>query len=72
MCLLIEGNPLLMDGWGCCRCRTYDGPESECRNYNGLHSDCCWFCGEPHHPLTNENDDRLDARWEKEGDGEPS
>jgi len=62
MCLLIEGNPLLMDGWGCCRCKTY----------NGLHRDLCKACDEPHHPLVTATDDRLDARWEKEGDGEPS
>ena len=56
MCLLIEGNPLLMDGWGCCRCRTY----------NGLHRDLCKFCGEPHHPLgTVETPDIIEAREEE-------
>ena len=56
MCLLIE-HPNLMTGWGCCRCKTF----------NGLHRDCCKHCGEPHHPLgTNESPDVLDARDNEE------
>lgn len=63
MCVLLVGNPALMDGWGCCRCKTY----------NGLWRDTCKYCNEPHHPLaTNDTPDVLDARAEKETDGEPS
>ena len=39
MCVLLVGNPALMDGWGCCRRKTY----------NGLWRDCCKHCNEPHH-----------------------
>ena len=59
MCVLFVGHPNLMDGWGCCRCRTY----------NGLHRDLCKFCSEPHHPLaTVDTPDVLDARAEKESE----
>lgn len=38
MCMLIEGHPNLMDGWGCCRCKTY----------NGLWRDACKACDHEH------------------------
>jgi len=32
MCLLIKDDPYLGDGWGCCRCKTYNGiHRSECK-----------------------------------------
>ncbi len=33
MCQKIEGTPNLMEGWGCCRCRGYNGMQRYiCRN----------------------------------------
>lgn len=45
MCELIE-HKNLMTGYGCCRCRTY----------NGLHRDSCKYCGVLHCPLEAEGE----------------
>lgn len=54
MCVPIVGNPHIMDGWGCCRCRVY----------NGLHRDQCKNCGVPHCDIEVEGD-TLKAREEE-------
>jgi hypothetical protein len=54
MCVSIVGNPNIMDGWGCCGCRTY----------NGLWRDDCNVCLKRHCPIEQE-DDVLQARKEE-------
>lgn len=55
MCFVIEGMPNLMDGWGCCRCRAY----------NGLWRDVCKACLKEHCELpglpSNALDDQADG-----------
>lgn len=38
-CELIKGNEYILPGWGCCKCRTYNGLQrDECR---GCGHRCC-------------------------------
>jgi len=56
VCVLIVDNPNIGDGWGCCRCRTY----------NALRRDRCKHCDELHHNLgTNDSPDLLDTRGDE-------
>jgi hypothetical protein len=42
MCKYVEGTAAVMPGWGCCRCRVY----------NGLQRSACKSCREQRHEIT--------------------
>jgi hypothetical protein len=53
MCKIVEETNYLQAGWGCCRCKTY----------NGLHRDKCKFCGVAHCDVSTAKE-TLEARKE--------
>lgn len=56
MCDFVAGSHVAM-GWGCCRCRVY----------NGIQREACKSCGVAHHePLTVQDDHKF-ATYEEDG-----
>jgi hypothetical protein len=55
-CKAIENIPNLMDGWGCCNCRTYNGKQrEECKSCGHER------CDLSHETDVNDDDDEKEA-----------